>query len=1381
MRYLPQCLGTFAFVCLNQRATSHGATQASTDDAHRMEIFGLGSALDHAPCSRRWAETAIWRPVGEHRNLRAAEEAPTTNNIAHVRQEMLQEWHWASLRELPTDPACGGSATVGSASTSLPADAIVAEAIPPTPSEILAASSIRMTLSMATAFRMTNPAVLQAMCGTLLDLLLEIPQLSLVPLDKAPTSIEAITFRKVGEFCSELMASSDPLVNKSTLGLYLALAISRGTVSGLLEVVRCLLEHHPFPEAQKGVDASTPSASPSTAEGDCNAAATPPIGQFERGANDDDEQGDKISAVLDRLANHRVHLRLSFPDEHDGTSFTINVPERMTRTCSNDVAASCFEPGASKDAEMAWECPASAATDGAYVYAWHPDIGLLKAGTGLRGTTKGTLYAVNAGAGRSGDVNRNGTGRREGFVGVMGGIVYVRGGCMSPHEFLVVRTSDLVVERTIHVAGLDSSFRLPSSTADWRHPRRGPHVTAAPAPRKENATKPRDHVASTIEGGQTGGNAVGPYVPLCCDGELIYALVPSQRTGRPSLISVDVANAGRTETLVVELQSPQPSHRNTWAAASTAHPAADEASLRVNIDGDIIRPNTGNSGEEWPWWQRVRGAITGVRIYCNRDWLNVCWFDGLGTAAAASEEASPVWRDRVARAEARLGIIPGEQESVVSGGDSHFKRITYMAKFRLLTGACEGLEKATFNADSWLQSPPWLSYDSGSNLIMRCSLRRPLPLPSSIGNDGGGDALKAVLRMSIWQNGGLAPGLLADGPFSWAGILCMSRDGNPIQVAEHATRDRREGSLPDVPAQHRGPRLSSRSNLPEIAVFVLAHLDRLATHYLGGEDNSVCRKKEKSYGQAMEDRSSVPLCYDVTPATFGCLIELVQRCTRTLGTALRSEGGQKATPVEEQERLELYVLCASIRLLNVNIGMLLSRGFGLVEFGGEERRHSLLHCLIRLIEGCEDDWAAQKDALSSGGDGGEARGSIPLITSDVGRAAVATEALRLLVDGLDLFYITQRHQAALLLGYLGVFEEHGRSRNWAAAPTIMLELLSRAASLRFLRGLQSDVVAVPAGFQAEAECVGPGLIGSNCLSLLSDDMVDSLAKALVKWSKIQSVREVQVAADRDTMTAAPPTEKASMLGVTDARSNAEPAGTAGPISAAVQEAFASVLKLCFIDALREVESDPRGHRDRIESGETNLRPLLRLFVMVFRAADVVLTAAVATQSPKEAAGALKVNISPGVVDALLPGLVGVLLPSCLASALALIERSGKWASTSVCRPLLTHLQEPLVQITCKLGRLAAPGWSRAIDKEGYRDKAGTSAGDIADICGVAMGGRDCHADNPDSNENMHISTKDHSEVSNLRYSMRIESTASKFRWCYARYIQAARPSGRRLR
>lgn len=689
-----------------------------------------------------------------------------------------------------------------------------------TPSDVLTASSVRIMLSMALAVRRSNPEVLQAISDSLVELLLETPPLVLAPLHRLPTSIEATTFRKISDFCSELMRSSDHAEREPALGLFLALAVSRGEVSCLLEAVRCLLDRYQqrFRALPNNVsDKGAPLASVDFMAVD---APNAPPSAVELEAGWSSRQRAKVSAVLDRLANHHVDLHLSFPDECDGMKFVVGLPARVARTLFS--GGSAPPDSRVRDQAIDWDCPASAATDGGFVYVWHPDIGLLKAGVGLRGTTKGRLYAQNPEAGRP-NAPLEARDSKEGFVAVIGDTVYLQaGGWMPPHRFLAVRKSDLAVIRSIDAMGLALPITTAKPSEAGGSARRcNNHQSGRNGDRKMEDT--RGEGIAEVDGCEVASCA--PNLSLCCDGRLVYALVPVEVTGRPSVLAVDIANTGRATRTAIELQLPSTTQKEMVVSSragqagilnSQTVDATRETQQASNSGGELS--HSANAGE-WPWWQTGSGAMPGVRIYSNGDRLVVCWPDEAGVLGSTDTTAS-TWQGGVARAGARLGVNPSPQGSDARSATTYVRRTTHMARFVLSTGACELVESSTALPGTWSPSTPCVGYDLSNNLIMSCSLRRPPPL---LEREFGQGPLGAKLHVHLWQNGGLAPSPHAIGPFGWEGALRT--------LASDA-----EGARRDWPGHHQKP-TPCVLDVAQTAVFVLSHLDRLGEHYSGWTDS----------------------------------------------------------------------------------------------------------------------------------------------------------------------------------------------------------------------------------------------------------------------------------------------------------------------------------------------------------------------------------------------------------------------------------------------------------------------------------------------------------------------------------------------------------------
>ncbi|CAM9133388.1 unnamed protein product, partial [Laminaria digitata] len=514
------------------------------------------------------------------------------------------------------------------------------------------------------------------------------------------------------------------------------------------------------------------------------------------------------------------------------------------------------------------------------------------------------------------------------------------------------------------------------------------------------------------------------------------------------------------------------------------------------------------------------------------------------------------------------------------------------------------------------------------------------------------------LHVHLWQNGGLAPGPLADGPFGWEGALrTLASD------VESTRRDRRGNHQKQTPCI---------SDVSQTAVFVLSHLDRLGEHYSGWTGSKAQEGGHGASPLADEETLSVPFCFDLTPATFRHLIALVETFSGSVGNGGDDDEGSAGTNLSEG--LGTYVLCASLRLLNVNVGILLGRGLGVVEFGGESLRESLLRCLLGLVE--ED---SADDARAGYRSSGEK--SSPDVQS--GRAMAARSALRLLVDGMDLFYPTQPRQACLLFSYLRAFEASSGFHP-PVAHALTMELLARVSSLRFLRSLETTGNADHApGTSTEAECLVPGLVFSK-YAPLSTEIVGDLSKTLVAVCTIQSVRDVRLALNDGAAghTSAPVAENV-WRGDTST-------GCAGKLGLAVLSALDTILKLRYTDAVPNTKSEPGEGRDFSEVVNPRPKPLLEFLLLVLDAANDVLDAAASTPTPTEPMAVL----SDRVVDTLRNGLIGTLLPSCLASILTLLEedKQREWSRSGASGPLLTAVEGRLVQVTRTMGLLVTQGW-----------------------------------------------------------------------------------------
>ncbi len=1182
------------------------------------------------------AERAALRQHRGASSLPLGLERPASR-FPRLRQALEREWQRAASGEALESARHEGNAVADGARSGDDIQQVrqgtTSIIVPPTPSEVLTASSIRMMLGMASAFRRTNPEVLQVMCGTLLDLLLETPPLVLAPLHRSPSSLEAITFGRVGDFCAELIGSDQRAEREPALGLYLALAISRGQVSGMLEVVRCLLDRSR--EANLGGPSAGGGNSESPTLVHCSGFSPPSPAAAAAAAAGEPEQGPaggprdaRVSAMLDRLASHRVDLHLPFPGEREGTRLSTEVPTTLAegsgRLSEAHVANVAVNQG----------CPASAATDGRFIFAWHPDIGLVKAGTGLGGTAKGRVYAQNSET-RHPDASGGTASATEGFVAVVGDMVYLHTGrFVPPYRFVLARASDLEVRGTADLRGLPVS--APSAMAGGAGCRREGDGEGQP--------------------GGASSEDLGLHVPLCCDGRLVYAIVPDEGTGRPAVVAVDVASTGGAVGPPVELRRPRSPPaalaRDTGMPGSQApHPGQEnERQARGRREES---PGIGEeksacpaSPKEWPWWRAGSGARRGVRTYCNGSILAVCWVD---EEAAATEDPSAPGRSTTERGKssARDGLVPSPNSAGEGAGVLH---PALVARFDLSTGEPRpAVESSAILSETRATGViPCFAYHSASSLFLRCELRRPPP-PPPMPSDHGAVPPMAELRVCLWSNCGPAPGPIDDGVFGWRGALgTLAKDPS--------------GGAPS-----------------ETAVFVLAHLDRLGAHYSGWKgdaDRAGGIEPPSSPTANNVDRLSVPFCYDVSAPTFRHLVALVEKFAAPFGMARSGEDEEREGTAAGVPG-EFYVLCASLRLLSVNVGILLARGLGIAEFGGEGLQQSLLKCLLGLVRHCDADRTrtGSSSSVKSPGDG------------QAGRTAAAREALRLLVGGVDLFYPSRERQADLLSSHLRAYRTIGESHT-AASRAVMLELLARTSSLGFLRRL---LAAAPGGegpppseTAVEQECLlDPGLECSfREESARAPESTGGFAEALLELSTALSVRGVREAGGEGDDA---PVGDAAKPRAGNAPLVRQPSDGTKQVGLAVLESLCAVLQLRCIDAF---EAAKAGRSDGVESAAAaEFRAFL---LLVLQAADNVLAAAVETRRRSSAdgggggGGGGGSGVLESVVGALRGGLVGALLPSCLASALVLLDGDEKDGPG----PGATDL---LPQVTQKLRLLAGPG------------------------------------------------------------------------------------------
>ncbi|CAM9323309.1 unnamed protein product, partial [Ectocarpus fasciculatus] len=435
-----------------------------------------------------------------------------------------------------------------------------------------------------------------------------------------------------------------------------------------------------------------------------------------------------------------------------------------------------------------------------------------------------------------------------------------------------------------------------------------------------------------------------------------------------------------------------------------------------------------------------------------------------------------------------------------------------------------------------------------------------------------------------------------DGPFGWKGVLRNLADD------------------PERPLKGSAPRYSIPP-LSETAVFVLAHLDRLGAHYLGCKrERAQAREVGSSIPSLKKQGSDVPFCFDLAPETFRHLADLVEKSADSFETAVhgKDDDKEKTTAVSE-EYVELYVLCASLRLLNVNIGILLGSGLGVEEFGGEGLRRSLLRCLLGLVRHCETHWTRADFPPKAK--------SEPQTTSQMGRGKAAGEALRLLVDGIDLFYPSQGLQASLLSAYLRAFGTRVESHT-TASHALVLELLCRTSAPDFLPSFlpgRSHMTPSSATSVHGGTLLGPGL--ASCEEPpRTPETFDSFAGVLLESSNAQAIKDVRHAAGTVSVGRGSAPDAESVLLSDKLRESSEEVGQA------VLRALRAVLDLRCVDAFQAAKEG------RVE-GVDSTADIRKFLMLVLQASSNVLAAAIEARRCATAA-----DVFERVVEAVCNGL-----------------------------------------------------------------------------------------------------------------------------------------------
>ncbi|CAM9329472.1 unnamed protein product, partial [Discosporangium mesarthrocarpum] len=280
----------------------------------------------------------------------------------------------------------------------------------------------------------------------------------------------------------------------------------------------------------------------------------------------------------------------------------------------------------------------------------------------------------------------------------------------------------------------------------------------------------------------------------------------------------------------------------------------------------------------------------------------------------------------------------------------------HLARFELQTGRCERLEYVCEGVcGSGVRrvggQEPSLAYDRTNNLILGCVVLCPAPGHQKL--FPGGILAGSKLWLRLWRNRGLVPAHAGAGPVTgwrWALREVGMEDPQRLDLANEGTAwgqgglragpaapggeggDRstmEEGGLSEargearvrasLAGEHRG-RDGSALSLFRMAIFVLAHLDRIAGHYLWGselhgdlelglvpdlEPGSGGRGERSGKGgggtvsresgslRAHDGGLSVPFCYELDRSMFEHLVGLAGALSNVLAAQTWRGDGAK--------------------------------------------------------------------------------------------------------------------------------------------------------------------------------------------------------------------------------------------------------------------------------------------------------------------------------------------------------------------------------------------------------------------------------------------------------------------------------------------------------
>jgi len=325
------------------------------------------------------------------------------------------------------------------------------------------------------------------------------------------------------------------------------------------------------------------------------------------------------------------------------------------------------------------------------------------------------------------------------------------------------------------------------------------------------------------------------------------------------------------------------------------------------------------------------------------------------------------------------------------------------------------LSKGGSKSNPLLSGLQALTYDPINNLVWGVV----------VASMGGG----LVLRR--WRNPGMPPAL----PYEEG--VAHTTVGGSIATSQQAL-----ASIPSSWEHLRCPRAA--------AVFVVAHCDRLAKHFLNGlRQRDQCDTGNGALRSPFSDAASSrkrAFVYDLRPSTFAYLTALVQE---------HHHGAHDDDNTGDTEGLEFYVVLAALRLLRVNVHYVASDKSLMPRHcvGPKAMRMKLLALVMTLI-----DTTSSSPAVPSLKQGYSAQIQH--------KRAIQQEALKLFVVGIDLFYPSGDAQARLLASYLRGFATRTQSPAEAAILRMLLE------KLRDLPSIANLFEEVSAFSEAAAEGIG---------------------------------------------------------------------------------------------------------------------------------------------------------------------------------------------------------------------------------------------------------------------------------------------------------------------